>query len=891
MENLRSSLKQPSLDSGRRSLKGKGSVSPKAARDSKSLRVSTITEESTDADVKSETRKSITDKFFDSFFEPLVVERRPIKLSPSEESSADSLSVIHPLSANSWETSYSSVSETVAVDGKRGSANSKEPSMQKTPISSRQSINESTGADPSCDFNCTCNWRMVFFNGNVYEGQLNGDLMEGKGTFYWHDGSIYQGEFRDGYPEGAGKLTLPDLSVYEGEFSMGFFHGNGSLNVKSSPILYKGQWRLSQRHGKGWLLYKADDWYEGDWVDDQRHGIGYRNYSNGDKFKGNWLNDRINGEGSIMWHNNDYYAGEWSEGYPHGYGEYTWNLIPHDGFVFPNYNWYKGNWVNGLRSGAGIMSFGHESGAKLAGTWLNNKKDGPGVMICGNGMTLEKNPLFTEDKPSAYVKEAKSQQSGDSIEKRQSVLQTFKSISKQIFSKNKLESLHPENVTKITKSGTTIKMRQYIKLLEKNTGNAPPLKIPIYNVIHEVDLEYFVDDFVPSGAQPKLISDISTLEIEHMINTQQSSNFSSDSHVNYLPSSSEWSTGYLVGTTESLQCAPNATELQNLLINYLPQLRRIYQTYATLCVKEQELTFQPVLVRLFLWQLYRDIGVTEKPGVSIVEIDERLMKNPNSCLETTHNPWEPIYFWQFLQALVGMACLLFTTENQSDYTPSAGFMYYMVKHFLESRLLVHAGNFQDRFLGNCLTYLKDLVPIDAVYGLYRKIGEPHTVEDFLKHSCLKEGQRIPCYKALFQKSTGCTVQTGTNVVILNQQVLFRENSPIKKSTENRPPLLYEGLYTFSGLGRKRILKTFAKICPQVLLPSGRHNSRYRLSFIEFYEVILVLAYEKVEKIRLALLEDVKSKSVSDMKSTTRVLSRSSTHANKKRKTLVKKYNV
>ncbi|ENN75236.1 hypothetical protein YQE_08246, partial [Dendroctonus ponderosae] len=384
-------------------------------------------------------------------------------------------------------------------------------------------------------------------------------------------------------------------------------------------------------------------------------------------------------------------------------------------------------------------------------------------------------------------------------------------------------------------------MRQYIKLLEKNTGNAPPLKIPIYNVIHEVDLEYFVDDFVPSGAQPKLISDISTLEIEHMINTQQSSNFSSDSHVNYLPSSSEWSTGYLMGTTESLQCAPNATELQNLLINYLPQLRRIYQTYATLCVKEQELTFQPVLVRLFLWQLYRDIGVTEKPGVSIVEIDERLMKNPNSCLETTHNPWEPIYFWQFLQALVGMACLLFTTENQSDYTPSTGFMYYMVKHFLESRLLVHAGNFQ----GNCLTYLKDLVPIDAVYGLYRKIGEPHTVEDFLKHSCLKEGQRIPCYKALFQKSTGCTVQTGTNVVILNQQVLFR----------------------------------------------GRHNSRYRLSFIEFYEVILVLAYEKVEKIRLALLEDVKSKSVSDMKSTTRVLSRSSTHANKKRKTLVKKYNV
>lgn len=126
MENLRSSLKHSSLDSGRRSWKSKGSASPNPTRESKSLRVSTITEESTDADLKSETRKSITDKFFDSFFAPLVIERRPIKQSAAEESSADSLSTVHPSSANSWETSYSSVSESAAVDAKRGSASSSE---------------------------------------------------------------------------------------------------------------------------------------------------------------------------------------------------------------------------------------------------------------------------------------------------------------------------------------------------------------------------------------------------------------------------------------------------------------------------------------------------------------------------------------------------------------------------------------------------------------------------------------------------------------------------------------------------------------------------------------------------------------------------------------------
>lgn len=45
------------------------------------------------------------------------------------------------------------------------------------------------------------------------------------------------------------------------------------------------------------------------------------------------------------------------------------------------------------------MSFGTESGAKLAGIWENNQKHGPGIIICGNGLTLQSNPLFVNDKP------------------------------------------------------------------------------------------------------------------------------------------------------------------------------------------------------------------------------------------------------------------------------------------------------------------------------------------------------------------------------------------------------------------------------------------------------------------------------------------------------------
>lgn len=86
------------------------------------------------------------------------------------------------------------------------------------------------------------------------------------------------------------------------------------------------------------------------------------------------------------------------------------------------------------------MYFGYESGAKLAGVWQQNKKDGPGAMICGNGITIESNPLFTGDKPATFHKgrhtpSAKGDGSSDISDKKESSLKSFHSISKHIESK------------------------------------------------------------------------------------------------------------------------------------------------------------------------------------------------------------------------------------------------------------------------------------------------------------------------------------------------------------------------------------------------------------------------------------------------------------------------
>lgn len=79
--------------------------------------------------------------------------------------------------------------------------------------------------------------------------------------------------------------------------------------------------------------------------------------------------------------------------------------------------------------------------------------------------------------------------------------------------------------------------------------------------------------------------------------------------------------------------------------------------------------------------------MTEKGGVSITDINDNLMKNPNGCLEQAHDPWEPIYFWQFVQTLVGVACMVNEDETIS------GSLYRKVRSFFENKLIIKAGQF------------------------------------------------------------------------------------------------------------------------------------------------------------------------------------------------------
>ena len=60
-------------------------------------------------------------------------------------------------------------------------------------------------------------------NGDRYEGQLKGDMANGKGTMTYADGTTYVGDWVAGLRSGEGITTAPDGERYEKGYSQMVF--------------------------------------------------------------------------------------------------------------------------------------------------------------------------------------------------------------------------------------------------------------------------------------------------------------------------------------------------------------------------------------------------------------------------------------------------------------------------------------------------------------------------------------------------------------------------------------------------------------------------------------------------------------------------------------------
>ncbi|XP_072380059.1 uncharacterized protein [Diabrotica undecimpunctata] len=703
--------------------------------------------------------------------------------------------------------------------------------------------------------------KIFFPNGNTYEGPTNEYLVSGSGKFVWADNTSYKGDFKDGYITGKGEMVLPDLTKYEGEFCNGFFHGNGFLNILNTPRCYYGEWKNGKKDGYGWMMYEPGNWYEGKWSNDLRHSKGLRKYKNGSKYSGEWVDNKKQGKGKMLFFNDDYYFGEWYDNKPHGYGEYIWDLVFNQTFCFPLYNWYKGSWKTGERDGIGIMNFGTDCGATYAGTWRKNFKHGPGLMVCGNGLVLESNPLFEFNKGvhknhQISLTELCEQNMDKDYEQLIENKCSYQGILQLVNTEIAYSDFDDQLLANITHNSKNIPQNMFVNSIDNITGWCP-LYIPTHSITEDVNMEYFVDiifayhlDNLRSVDYVNFMSNI-VMSPSRTCQTLSAPNvkFSTDE----IKEDSDINNTTL---EEKLKFAKNRElkKIRNTIILYLPKLKIIYEKYATcsqywLEETDVKLKFKPILVRFFLWQFFRDIQIPEN-GIQLIDIDDFLWKNPESCLGSAHYPFDPIYFYQFLMYLMGATWLTFLTKNSGKFEVMTD-----SEHSSPSRIF---RDFLDKKLDS-IVMMKDTalldhlhtVPLQSMYKTYVSIGEPMTVKAFLNATCTKDGEDPPCYYAINSLAkTHTTLRNGFNAVPIGHQIMYLHDfEPISskesEEIEYKQDKFYNTLYTFRVLGEKVILETISIICP-TLKNSEPSGIKYKITFLEFFEIVILLAYIKAE---------------------------------------------
>jgi len=97
---------------------------------------------------------------------------------------------------------------------------------------------DTTSSNNCVSGNCVNGFgKMVYTNGDIYEGGFVNGKKEGLGSHTFKNGQVYLGQFYDNLRNGNGKFTFSDGNIYEGRFINDNFIGQGTYTNKSGRNL------------------------------------------------------------------------------------------------------------------------------------------------------------------------------------------------------------------------------------------------------------------------------------------------------------------------------------------------------------------------------------------------------------------------------------------------------------------------------------------------------------------------------------------------------------------------------------------------------------------------------------------------------------------------------
>jgi hypothetical protein len=155
--------------------------------------------------------------------------------------------------------------------------------------------------------------RIVWDNGDQFDGTMVRGQKEGRGEFRWANGQRYRGEWSRDQPNGRGTIQFPNGDRYTGDMRNGLPNGAGTL-VFANGNRYQGEVRDGQPNGSGLLSFSNGNRYRGEVRDGMPNGTGTNRYANGDVYTGAWRRGKSDGQGRYTWANGNYWEGEFRDG-------------------------------------------------------------------------------------------------------------------------------------------------------------------------------------------------------------------------------------------------------------------------------------------------------------------------------------------------------------------------------------------------------------------------------------------------------------------------------------------------------------------------------------------------------------------------------------------------
>ena len=144
-------------------------------------------------------------------------------------------------------------------------------------------------------------------DGIIYEGEWKDGLKHGKGKLIQGNMEI-EGQWVEGIIQGKCRIKWKSGNVFDGQISENKMEGNGYMIWNNKNEKYVGNWQDNLQNGLGIYIWYDDkisfnkyfkDRYVGEWKEGKKDGYGKFFYSNGTIYEGFWKEDKKEGFGIL----------------------------------------------------------------------------------------------------------------------------------------------------------------------------------------------------------------------------------------------------------------------------------------------------------------------------------------------------------------------------------------------------------------------------------------------------------------------------------------------------------------------------------------------------------------------------------------------------------------